>query len=78
MESYGALVGWTHQEIGDRVLLRLESVQSLEAANAHDPDLYRMMLTKQQAAVLGNFLLQISGSTAADPKERSWFRRLFG
>jgi hypothetical protein len=78
MESYGALVGWTHQEIGDRILLRLESVKSVEAARSHDPDLYRMMLTKQQANVLGNFLLQIAGNSPADPKDRSWFRRLFG
>lgn len=78
METYGALVGWTHQELGDRILLRLESVRSIEAANAHEPDLYRMMLTKQQAAVLGNFLLKVAGSSAADPRDRSWFRRLFG
>ena len=78
MESYGALVGWTHHEAGDRILLRIESVRSAKAAERHDPDLFRFLMTKQQAAVLGNYLVQLSGQTPAGPDDRSWFRRLFG
>lgn len=78
MESYGALVGWGHNEAGDRVMLRLESVQSREAAEKHDPDIFRLLLTKQQAAVLGNYLVRLSGQTPADPNDRGWFRRHFG
>lgn len=78
MESHGALVGWTHQDLGDRVLLRLESVRSGAEADRKDPDLLRLLMTKQQAAVLGNYLIEISGQTAADPRERHWFRRFFG
>ena len=48
MESFGALVGWTHHDAGDRILLRLESVQSSEAAKTHDPDLFRCLMTKQK------------------------------
>ena len=53
-ESYGALVGWGHHDVGDRVMLRIESVRSREAGDEHDPDMFRVLMTKQQAAVLGN------------------------
>lgn len=78
MESHGALVGWTHHEAGDRLMLRLESVRSMEAAERRDPDLFRILMTKQQAAVLGNYLTQLSGQSAVNSRERGWFRRLFG
>ena len=78
METHGALVGWTHQDLGNKVLLCVESVRTMEAAKKHDPDILRIMLTKKQAAVLGNFLTMISGETPPDPHERSLFTRLFG
>ena len=78
MENHGALVGWTHHDIGDRLMLRLESVRSVASADTHDPDLLRLLMTKQQAAVLGNYLIRLSGQSAVHPKERGWFRRLFG
>lgn len=77
MENHGALVGWTHQELGDRIMLRVESVRSIEAADKHEPDLMRFMLTKQQAAILGNYLLHISGKEASNRKKFGLFRRLF-
>ena len=78
MESHGALVGWTHQDAGDHLMLRVESVQSKAAADRLDPDIFRFLMTKQQAAVLGNYLIQLSGLTVREPKYRSWFRRFFG
>ncbi|MBN8846183.1 MAG: hypothetical protein J0H88_23350 [Sphingomonadales bacterium] len=77
-ESFGALVGWDHHDAGTHIMLRLESVQSSEAAKAHDPDLFRCLMTKQQAAILGNYLVRISGQTPVVPKKRGWFRRRFG
>jgi hypothetical protein len=35
-------------------------------------------MTKQQAVVLGTYLIELSGQSASEPKDRSWFRRLFG
>lgn len=78
VESHGALVGWSHHDLADRVLLRLQSVRTAAQADQKDPDLFRFLMTKQQAAVPGNYLLEIAGQTAADPKERTWFRRMFG
>jgi len=78
MDNHGTLVGWTHQDLGDRVLLCVESVRTVKAAEAHAPDVLRVLLTKNQAAVLGNFLTQISGRTAPAPRSRGLFKRLFG
>jgi hypothetical protein len=78
MESYGVLVGWVHHDAGERVMLRLESVQSMAAAEKHDPDVFRFLMTKQQAALLGNYLMRLSGQTIVDPAPQGWFRRFFG
>lgn len=78
MESFGALVGWDHHDAGDRIMLRLESVQSSNAAKQHDPDLLRLLMTKQQAAILGQYLVRISGQSPLVPRKRGWFRRRFG
>ncbi|MGN7928964.1 hypothetical protein [Sphingopyxis sp. 22461] len=78
VENFGALVGWTHHDAGDRIMLRLESVQSSEAVKKHDPDLFRFLMTKQQAAILGNYLVRVSGQPPLTPKKRRWFRRYFG
>lgn len=78
VENYGALVGWAHHDAGDRIMLRLESVQSSDAAQRHDPDLFRFLMTKQQAAILGNYLVRLSGQPPIVLKKRGWFRRLFG
>jgi hypothetical protein len=78
MENHGALVGWSHQDLNERILLRLESVRSSSEADRNDPDMLRVLLSKQQAAVLGSYLLSVAGQSAPDPAERGWFRRLFG
>ena len=75
MENHGALVGWTHQALGDQLMLKIETVQSMQAAQAHDPDVLRIMLTKNQAAILGNYLLSESGLRQVE--RPSLFKRLF-
>jgi hypothetical protein len=77
MESHGALVGWTHQDLGRRTLIRLESVRTRDAVDERDPDVFRVLMTKNQAAVLGNYLIEVSGLNPRHER-RGWFRRLFG
>jgi len=77
MESHGALVGWTHEDLGRRALIRIESVRTRAAADAQDPDIFRVLMTKNQAALLGNYLIEVSGLNPRAGR-RSWFRRLFG
>jgi len=79
MERHGALVGWGHHDMGNRVMLKLQSFHSLEDKEQDgEPDQFRFIMSKQQAAVLGNYLMEISGQTAATQGQRSLFRRLFG
>ena len=76
MESHGALVGWTHQELGDRLMLTIETVTSTQAADDRSPDVLRVMMTRNQAAILGSYLVGQSGLV---PAERpGLFQRLFG
>ena len=78
MDHFGALVGWTHQDLGERVMLRLESLHSGEQADRSSPDLTRLLLTRQQAALLGSYLVELSGHDRPGRGERSLLRRLFG
>ena len=76
MENYGTLVGWTHCDLGDRTMLNVKSVQTMAAAKRHEPDVTTLMVTRNQAALLGTYLLKVSGHAA--PERSSWFRRMFG
>ena len=66
-------MGWEHIDLGDRVLVKLQSTRS------RDPDApldeFRYFMTKNQAAVLGNFLFGISGRLKPTERKRTWFRR---
>ena len=77
MESHGALVGWSHYDADVHLMLRLEIMATAEAAAQRTPDILRVMMTKQQACVLGHYLIKISGQHHREAG-RSWFGRLFG
>lgn len=78
MDRHGALVGWTHHDLGHRVMLNIESFESAGNLDNAPPDHFRLIMTKQQAAVLGNYLVELSGQTAANRSQRGWFKRMFG
>lgn len=76
MDNHGALVGWTHQDHGDRVLLTFQSRQA--PGHPEEFDSTRLLMTKQQATVLANYLFEVSGQSPPAAEERSWFKRMFG
>ena len=78
MESYGALVGWGHLVSGKRLMLRLESFRSKEALDRGDLDDFRVLLTKQQALLLGNYLIKLSEHSPIGQKQGGWFHRRLG
>ena len=59
-------------------MLRIESVTSTAAARDNDLDIFRLLLTKQQAGVLGSYLMDLAGHTSPRPRDRSMLKRLFG
>ena len=77
-ESYGALVGWAHSEFKDRLNLKLQCIGSTRLASAEEVDSHYFMMTKTQAAVLANYLYQISGKNPPRPRRRGFFARMFG
>ena len=66
METHGALLGWKHVDLGDKVMLVVQSTCS----PGDDLDELRLLMTKNQALVLGNYLTQISGKRAPLREER--------
>jgi hypothetical protein len=70
LEHHGALVGWTYEDLGERVMVCLQSKRSGSAAG--EADEVRYLMTKNQAAVLANALFTMSGRIPA-PKRRRWF-----
>lgn len=75
-ESVGALVGWSHHDTGETILLKLESARSSAALAEKDLDVTRLLMTKQQALVLGHYLMRLSGETI-QPARRSWMPHLW-
>lgn len=76
-ESFGVLVGWAHHAFGEKVDLTLQCVQSTRREDQREIDDHHIVMTAQQAAVLANYLYQISGQSPPEPK-KGLLRRLLG
>ena len=62
-ETFGVLAGWTHSEFSGRLDLRLQTVRSSRRTAPADVDSHHIIMTKNQAAVLANYLYRVSGQT---------------
>jgi len=78
MENHGALVGWSHQDLGNRILLRIETLEGPADAGTPASDIMRILMTKNQAGILGEYLAKASGYAAARPKRSGFFARYLG
>lgn len=58
------------------MILKLESIRSALPRSDDNVHLFRYFLTRNQAAVLANYLYEISGLTPARPRRRGWLSRL--
>ena len=72
--QYGALVGWAHENLGDRVVVRLQSTRKQRMALDDKVDEFRYFMTKNQAAVLANYLYSISERLPPPRRRWRWFR----
>jgi hypothetical protein len=76
-EMLGVLVGWSHLKQGEGLNLNLQCVRVRGESSRPEVDSHHLMLTRQQAAVLANYLFAASGQ--APPTRRSGFlARLLG
>ena len=78
MDNHGALVGWSHQDLGDRIMLRVESFEGHEPIAGRKPDIMRIVMTKNQAGILGEYLARASGYSSARTKKPGFFARYLG
>jgi hypothetical protein len=76
-ESFGVLVGWAHHGMGEKLDLTLQCVKSTRRDDPAEIDDHHIVMTVSQAAVLANYLFQISGQCPPEPR-RGLFRRLLG
>jgi hypothetical protein len=77
-DSYGALVGWTHREFAGRIDLRLELTQATGRRGFDDVEVHHVVMSPQQAAVLGHYLFQITGHTPPETRRKGRLARWFG
>ena len=75
--DFGALVGWTAQKLGDRIVLKLQSARE---GTSHGADLreFTYYLRKEEAVLLGNFLYQMAGETPPRSRPLGKLARMFG
>ncbi len=75
-DKFGVVLGWTANSFDERIVLCMQSSR-LRPKSDTDVEEFRYMLDKQQAALLGNFLIRMAGETAPAPRRKGW-RRWFG
>lgn len=73
-ERFGALVGWIHEDLGDRVVVRLQSIRQPRREADAPVDEFRYFMTKNQAVVLANYLYTISDRLPQPRRKWRWFR----
>lgn len=66
----GALVGWTAQCHGNRVVLKVQTVTTPPPHRTKDVQETYLMLDENQAVQLGNLLFQVTGNTRPPPARR--------
>lgn len=72
--DHGALVGWRSEDLGTRLVLKLESVTTPPPHGPDDVRTFLYLLDKQQAIQLATDLFRMA--EAAPPRRRPrWFRR---
>ena len=76
--DFGVLIGWTAEDLGDRIILRLQSVRSSQPRATDDVHNFRCYISKDQAPLLGNYLFEVSGQSAPRRRKRSWISKLLG
>lgn len=74
-DRIGVLVGWSSRDLGPNIMLELQTFEKERWDAGDEPDHARLFLTRSQAAVLANHLLQISGAQRPS-RRRGWLTGL--
>lgn len=76
-ELSGVVIGWKHQDISRNIQL---TVQSTVAARPTPDavDTHHLLMTRNQAMLLAQYLIRLTGQQPPVPTKRGWLKRLFG
>lgn len=72
-DRFGALVGWGHENLGDRLMVMLQSTRRAGLGAGDPVDEFRYFMTKNQAVVLANYLYSISDRLPPAKRRSRWF-----
>lgn len=73
-----ALVGWNTMQMGERLVLQLQSVTSPPPHRAEDVSTHYYVITRNQAVQLGNYLFDMTGQTPPRKHKRGMLDKLLG
>ncbi|ABD25265.1 hypothetical protein Saro_0820 [Novosphingobium aromaticivorans DSM 12444] len=75
-ELSGVVVGWKHRTFSENIHLTVQSTTkgkpTPEAVDTH-----HLLMTRNQAFLLANYLLQLTGQEDSMPRRRSFLSRFF-
>ncbi|HEV7234330.1 MAG TPA: hypothetical protein VGN36_08790 [Sphingorhabdus sp.] len=74
----GVVVGWTHNDLGSSIDLRIQSTVSKAALDDNRIDSHHFLMTRSQALMLAKFLLDTTGQTLPPKVMPPLWRRLTG
>ncbi len=72
----GVVVGWTHNDLGTSIDLRLQSAHSKQALNEKRVDSHHFLMTHNQALLLAKYLLDTTGQVLPARQKPSIWRRI--
>lgn len=74
--NLGILLGWKHQSFGGKLVVQLQTLPPGRTAGAGVYDTNDIMMTRNQALVLAEYLTKIASGSPKTPREGVW-KRLF-
>ncbi|WP_298284506.1 hypothetical protein [Novosphingobium sp.] len=76
-ELSGVVIGWGHQSISRNIQLTVQSTVRAKPTPG-SVDTHHLLMTRNQAMLLAQYLMRLTGQEMPVPRKRGWVQRLFG
>lgn len=76
-ELSGVVIGWKHRAFARNIHLTVQSTTQGKIS-PHAVGTHHLLMTRNQAMLLANYLMQLTGQTPVPSRRRGWLARLFG
>lgn len=77
LELSGVVIGWKHRAFARNIHLTVQST-SKTRPQPSAVDTHHLLMTRNQAMLLANYLMRATGQELPDRPRRSLWRKLFG